>query len=258
MVVIDAKGQTGTVAGKAALDVATGRAKTHGIAFVGIRGYVANSGSMAYYLRRMTSVGLIGLMGTNSVAMVAPPGGRQRMIGTNPVGIGIPGEDEAMIADFATSAMAYGKMMVLRDKGEPVPEVLVDKDGNPSTDPLDAYEGAILPLADYRGFALGLMVELLSGPLIGGKASKDQMSENDGLFIIAIDPKKLGSQNFTHEVTDLFMKIRKSPTQKGVEEITLPGDRSSEALAEAKMNGTIEVVDKTLEDLKSLALKDCA
>ncbi len=92
IVVMDAKGQAGLVAGKVAMDEAIRRAKEHGLAMVGIRDYIGNSGSMAYYLRRMADQGLVAIMGCNSDALVAPPAGRKRMIGTNPIGIAIPGE----------------------------------------------------------------------------------------------------------------------------------------------------------------------
>ena len=254
MVVLDARRQSGVVAGKAAMDTAIERAPAHGIVLVGIRNYVANSGSMAYYLRRLADAGLVVIMGTNSVAQVAPPGGRERRIGTNPVGIAVPGEqDKHFIADFGTSAMVYGKMLALKDKGEPIPEgMLIDKDGNPSTDIQDAYDGAMLPLADYKGFALGLMVELLAGPLINGKAVKQDLYDNDGLFIIAIDPKKMGQSQFNHNVFNALKEVSATQTRPGYDAVTLPGERSAALLRKNLAAGFIDVTDKTLDNLKSL------
>ena len=254
VVIADAKGQMGPVAGSYITEQAITGNSDHGIAFHGIRNFIGNTGSMAYYLRRMADAGLISFMSCNSVALVAPPGGRKRMIGTNPVGIGMPADDgNHFIADFATSAIAYGKIMVAQDKGEALPEgVLVDETGAPSTDPADAYNGAVLPLADYRGFALGLMIELMAGPLIGAKAVKEELYNQDGIFIISINPEATGQDNVIENITNALDTIRNSPMQKGYEEITLPGERSANALKKACKNGSINVADETLRKLREL------
>lgn len=253
MVVMNAQRALGAVSGHHATHMAIERANEHGLAFVGIHNHIGNSGAMAYYLRRIADAGLIAIMGTNSVAMVAPPGGKERRIGTNPVGIAIPGENDThMIADFGTSAMVYGKMLVCKDKGEPIPEgALIDKDGNPSTNFDDAYDGAMLPLADYRGFALGLMVELLAGTLINGKSVKQDLYDEDGLFIIALDPKKLGHLDFYSNIFNDLKKITDTPPRPGHDPVTLPGQRSFAALKKAQASGTVDVVDQTLEKLKN-------
>lgn len=258
MVLLDGKRLVGVVAGHAAMLEAIKRAKQHGIAFVGVHNHIANSGSMAYYLRRLAKAGLIAIMGTNSVAMVAPPGGKERKLGTNPVGIAIPDENgEGVIADFGTSAMVYGKMLVAKDKGEPIPEgALIDKDGNPSTNIEDAYDGAMLPLAGYKGFALGLMVELLAGPLINAKAVKQDLYDNDGLFIIAIDPTKMGHKNYISSVTEALQRVKDTPPADENGAITLPGERSGEILQKNREIGEIDVADKTLDDLHKLASKE--
>lgn len=252
--VLDAKGQIGVVAGYVATQQAISRAKEHGLAMVGIKNYIATSGSMAFYLRKFIEQGLIAIMGCNSVAMVAPPAGKQRMIGTNPVGIAIPGaEDKALVADLATSAIAYGKIMVMNDKGENVPEgVLIDKEGEPSTNPEDAYEGAILPLADHKGFSLGLMVELLAGPLIGAKAMKQNIYDGDGLFIIAIDPLQFGNSAYFEEIAESLADLKSSPTRPGYDTISIAGERSEKTLQMTLQQGKVEVAEKTLQDIRSL------
>lgn len=255
MVTLNANRQIGVVACKTAMNIAIERAKAHGIALVGVHDYIATSGSMAFYLRRLAEEGLVALMGCNSVAMVTPPGGRERQIGTNPFGIAVPGENgEALIADFGTAAIAYGKIMVMKDKGQPVPEgLMIDKNGNPSTNPDDAYDGSILPLADYKGFALGLMIELLAGPLIGGRAIKKKSYDNDGLFIIAIDPKMTGQNQFYHYISKALTEVQNTPTQSNHDSISLPGQRSEATLKQAKERGEIDIAEKTLHDLKQLA-----
>jgi len=260
IVVCDSCGHLGPAAGKYALDIAAERAKEHGMAFVGIKNYIGSSGSLAYYLRRLAAKNLIGIMGCNSVAMVAPPGGRQRKIGTNPLGIVIPSSDKNhLVGDIATSAIAYGKIMVMNEKGENVPEgKMIDKDGNPSANPADAYDGAILPLEDHKGFALGLFVELLAGPLIGAKAIKENLYDQDGLFIIAIDPQKFGHIDFPAQMSAILGHLRDSPARPGFENVSLPGDRSHQTLKHSTKKGEIEVADKTLETLKQLSQEKTA
>lgn len=255
MIICDAKAQIGPVAGSYAMNLAISRAPEYGIVFCGIRNFIGNSGSMNYYLRRFTEKGLIALMGCNSIAMVAPPAGRARVLGTNPFGIGIPSQDgQHFIGDFATSAIPYGKIMVLKNQGKPVPEgMLIDASGNPSTNPTDAHNGAILPLADYRGFALGLMLELLAGPLIGAKACKSGLYDGDGFFMIAIDPAKLDQNDFAARIAAILDDIRGGPVQPGFDHVAIPGDRAASALANARAKGHVDVIDKTYKDLQELA-----
>lgn len=255
LVRFDAKNQIGAVAGHTAMQEAIKLAPKHGIAMVGIHNYIASSGSMAYYLRRFAEKGLIAFMGCNSIALVAPPGSKERMIGTNPIGVCIPGEDgQHFIADLATSAYAYGKIMVHKAKNEQVPEgVMIDANGSPSTNPEDADSGAILPLAGYKGFSLGFMIELMAGPLIGAKAIKKELCDEDGLFIIAIDPKAMGHTPFYTDIAKALQDIKNAERIEGVDHISIPGERSSATLAKHLTSGEIDVAAATLEKLKELA-----
>jgi LDH2 family malate/lactate/ureidoglycolate dehydrogenase len=258
--VIEGHMNLGPVIGRMVVDEAIKRAKEHGLSFVGGRHYIANSGSMAYYLRRLAEQNIIGLMSCNSAPMVAAPDGIQRLVGTNPIGLGVPSADgHHFIADFATSAIAYGKIMVAVDKGESLPEGrIIDKDGNPSTNPEDAKkDGAILPLADYRGFALGLFVELLAAAIGAATIEKNWFGE-DGFFIIAIDPSHLGSAGYTAQVQDILTQIRDSAPAPSHERVTIPGDRSAAVLKQTLASGMVDVADKTLENIQNFARKEAA
>jgi len=260
MLVMDAHGRNGIPAIMDLLGRIMERIKDHGIVFSGVRNYVGSTGSMTVYLRQIVGCGFIAIIGCNSIALVAPPGGRERKIGTNPLGIGIPGENgDHFIADFATSAIAYGKIKVLKEKGERLPEgVVIDRDGNLSTDPEDAYNGAILPLAGYKGFSIGLMVALLAGPLIGAKAIKKDSYDSDGFFIIGIDPQKLGDSHVARHISDVLDDIRQTSGMPDAEEISIPGERSAKMLAKRRADGSVDVVDKTLVDLRLLAIRKAA
>lgn len=254
MVTMDGHMNLGPVVGKAVLDESILRAREHGISFVGANRYLCNSGSMAYYLRRLTKQGLIGLMSCNSESLVTAPAGIKPFIGTNPIGIGVPSANgEDFIADFATSAIAYGKVLVAQDKGEALPEgCLIDNKGVPSTNPQDAFsDGAILPLADYRGFALGLFVEMIA-LMLGAEALHKEDFGKDAIFIIAMDPSKL-SHGYAQRVSAVLDPIRNSAPAPGHENVSIPGDRSALKLQQSLNRGCVDVADKTLEKLRGLA-----
>ncbi len=252
--IYNANGALGPVAGMVATNAAIKKTAENGISFTGIRDYSSSAGSMAYYLRRIADAGLVAIMGCNSDALVAPPNGRERMIGTNPIGVCIPGKGTNFIGDLSTAAYPYGKIMVHKEKNEPVPHgVMIDAAGQPSTDPKDAYDGAILPMNGYKGFTLGLMIELIAGPLIGAKAIKKEMFDNDGLFIIAMNPKSFGNAEFYNQIETALQTIKSSAAPLEGDGIILPGERSGKALAKTLKSGQIDIADKTLEKLKELA-----
>lgn len=253
--IIDSNGQLGPVACLQAVRESISRTQEFGLTFTAAKNYIGSNGSMAFYLRRLADAGLIALCGCNSISLVSPPGGSKPMLGTNPFGIAFPASDgNHFIADFATSAIAYGKLMVMKAQGQPIPPgLIIDKSGNPSTDPRDAYEGAILPLADYRGFALGVMAMFLSGSLIGAKDIKSDLYDEDGFFIIAIDPQAAGQGSFAEFVLTRMKQIGDCPPMPGHDDVTLPGERSAGKLAQALAAGTVDVADNTLSELKALA-----
>lgn len=255
MAVIDSKMNLGPVVGKMVTDESIKRAKQHGLSLVAMSNYFGNTGSMAYYLRRIADNGLIGIMSCSSECMVAAPSGKERLLGTNPIGLCVPSEDgNHFIADFATSAIAFGKILVAMDKDEELPDgCIIDKDGNPSTNPKDAAkDGAILPLADYRGFALGLFVEMI-GMMVGGEVLHNETYGKDGLFIIAIDPTKTAGKNYTSRVSEILATIRKSSPAPNNNEVSIPGDRSLAKLQKSLENGTVNIANKTLKKLKEIA-----
>ncbi|MEM9470088.1 MAG: Ldh family oxidoreductase, partial [Pseudomonadota bacterium] len=208
--------------------------------------------------RRFAEENLIGIIGCNSVGLVAAPSGKDRILGTNPLGMAFPSADgNHFIGDIATSAIALGKVMVMKDKGEQVPEgKLIDENGNPSTNPDHAFfgtEGAILPMENYHGFSIALMITLLGGTLLGAKDIKMDIYDSDGFFMIGIDPKAFGLDNAPSAIQDTLNLIRSSAPAPGFEEVSLPGDRSSKTYEETLKNGIVGVAPKTLEKLRALA-----
>jgi len=195
-------------------------------------------------------------MGCNSIALVSAPAGKERVLGTNPLGMGFPSKDgNHFIGDIATSSIALGKVMVMEDQGKPVPEGhLIDKDGNPSTEPSDAFcGGAILPLADYHGFSIALMIALLSGSLIGAKDLKKDIYDSDGFFMLAFDPEAFGQGGIDMLIQNTLTSIRNSAPAPGHDSVGIPGDRSAQKLKDTLKAGVVDVADKTLEKIQELA-----
>jgi uncharacterized oxidoreductase len=201
--------------------------------------------------------------GHGSGQRVAPVGGKQGRLGTNPLSIGMPGgEDGPFILDFGTSATAEGKVRVKRIAGQRVPlGWILDSDGNPSTDPSKLYgdpPGTILPMGGdqaYKGFGLAFMIEMLAGGLSGGRCSHPGAPPpvgNDVLFLV-LAPGQFGGELHLHtQISVLETFVRKTPRRDGVEKITLPGDPERELLEKRLAQG-IPLDDGNWAELVKLA-----
>jgi LDH2 family malate/lactate/ureidoglycolate dehydrogenase len=205
----------------------------------------------------------IAVVNTHGAAQrVAPPGGKRPLLGTNPLCIGVPTSAEPIVLDFGTSAVAEGKVRSYRIAGKSCPPGwLLDPDGKPTTDPNQLYgdpPGSLLPMGGaqaYKGFGLGLVIDMLAGGLSGGWCSRPKPEPplgNDAVFVL-LDPSHFGGmEHFLREVTGVASYIRSCPTAEGVEEILLPGDPERRALAERSRNG-IPIDDGNWRQLTALA-----
>lgn len=156
------------------LDPAIAAARACGIASLAIC-HSHTCTSLGYFTEQIAARGLIGIGVTNASAIVAGPGGKRPVIGTNPIAFSIPGPDGiAMHADFSTAAVALGKITRAQAAGEAIPPGwAVDRDGNPTTDPAAALAGSLVSAAGYKGWALGLLIEFLAAGLTGSVNSLD-------------------------------------------------------------------------------------
>lgn len=154
--------------------------------------------SLGFFTEQIAGAGLIGIGMTNASAVVAGPGGTIPVLGTNPIAFTLPGPDgPAMHADFSTAAVALGKITMAKAAGETIPlGWAVDAEGLPTTDPAAALNGALVNAAGYKGWALGLLVEVLAAGLTGsvgsqgvkGLKAKDGPPHDLGQVYILIDP----------------------------------------------------------------------
>ncbi len=154
--------------------------------------------SLGYFTEQIAGAGMIGIGVTNASSIVAGPGGKAPVIGTNPIAFTIPGPaGPRMHADFSTAAVALGKITMAKAAGEAIPlGWAVDREGNPTTDPEAALGGALVSAAGYKGWALGLLVEFLAAGMTGsvnsldvrGLKAEDGPPHDLGQFYILIDP----------------------------------------------------------------------
>ncbi|MGH1403347.1 MAG: Ldh family oxidoreductase [Alphaproteobacteria bacterium] len=253
--IVDGKNNIGLVAAQYAAECAIEKAKEHGIAFVGARNHFGTTGTMNYYNRLFVEHGLIGIAGCNSLAMVCHPDGFNPVIGTNPISFGIPSAKTPCVVDVTTAQWAYGKLLEVYKSGKDLPnDAIINADGEPSTNIKDAMDGAMLPMNGYKGFSIGLAIEILSGALIGAKSGRNAVAGSDGIFFITINPDMLvGQTQFEEHVEMLLQEIKASDHHAEIEDILIPGERSSSHYQILAKQDDIDIIDTVYQDLKELA-----
>ncbi|MSQ56142.1 MAG: malate/lactate/ureidoglycolate dehydrogenase [Limnohabitans sp.] len=263
----------GQILGVQAMSIAFERVKQHG-AYIFTLARSHHLGRIGHFAEMAVARGWISIHFVNVLSRpnVAPFGGSDGRYGTNPCCIGIPiGVDEQkrepFVLDFTTSRVAQGKMRVAYNKGERVsPGILIDGDGNPTTDPgvvvvpqPNRRAGALMPFGEYKGFGLALVCELLGGALSGGgtwhKEYDGRRAVLNNMLTIVIDPKKLGSGVvFASETLEFLDWLKKSPTASGSNGVLLAGEPERKARANRDKNG-ITIDDATWQELVDCGTK---
>ncbi|MFC7392973.1 ureidoglycolate dehydrogenase [Scopulibacillus cellulosilyticus] len=254
----DGDNGAGHVAAKLAMDEAIKIAKENGIAAVGVR-RISHSGALSYFVQQAASEKLVGISVCQSDPMVVPYGGAEPYYGTNPIAFAAPGNDDKFIQfDMATTVQAWGKILHARSKNEKIPDTwAVDENGEPTTDPFDVK--ALLPIAGPKGYGLMMMVDILSGILLGlpfgSKVSSmyHDLSEyrNLGQLHIVINPAFFtGLSGFMSGISQTMEDLNNIKPAPGFDKVSYPGQRSAEREKEYQENG-IEIVDDVYEYLIS-------
>lgn len=249
--VIDGGDNVGYVVSIAAIDKAMEIARRSGVAVV-----VANntwfSGRLAYYVERAARQGFVAMHTTNTTARVAPFGGIDRVMGTNPFAIAFPSADEPLVIDIGTSATTWGDVALAKTKGEPLPAgQAVDLQGRPTLDPIAALEGAFLPWGGQRGSGLSLAIQLL-GILAGSATIIDDVSDY-GLFFLVVDPAALtDSATFKARVSELRRTVETARPITPGSKVRVPGDGSLSRRKARLAAGTVDVDERVYERLVAL------
>lgn len=250
---IDGGGASGPLAAQVAVDAMLDKAKEHGFAIAGSNNTFSSTGALSYYAYKIAKNDLIGIVAAGSPRGVAYAGGIEPVFGTNPIAFGFPTQEQPVVFDMATSALTFYGLVRAKALGQSIPEnIAIDKEGNPTTDPEQAMNGALLPFdRSYKGSGLGLMVELLTGPLTGASYVFD---DGDwGTFFMAFSPDLLSEIDaFKSNASDLVAKVKAARTQPG-QTIHIPGyDTLAKSEKLMSEDGEIEMDDSLIQKLKEL------
>ena len=224
---IDGHWGWGQIACKHALEIALQKIKELGTVTITVKN-VNHIGRLGEYVEKLAEQDLVSLMWCNSDPSVAAFGGKDRLFGTNPFAAGIPTSEKPVVIDFATAASAEGKLRVARANKQAIPAgMVIDKDGNESTDPESFYAGgALLPFGGHKGYCMSLMIELLGGALSGGHpATTSRYSRGNGTVLVVIDPNFfVPDDSFIHDIDESVSKIKGAKPVDASRPILMPGD----------------------------------
>jgi LDH2 family malate/lactate/ureidoglycolate dehydrogenase len=211
------------------------------------------SGRLAFYVERAARQGCVAMHTTSVTARVAPHGGIDRLMGTNPIAMAFPTEDEPLIFDIGTSAITWGDVELARAKGEPLPEgVAVDAQGRPTIDPAASIEGAFLAWGGQRGSALALAVQALG--VLAGSPAVIPRTGDFGLFFLVVDPEILlpGGQ-CKAGMSELRRAIASGRPAPGTAKVRVPGDGSLNRRKAALAKGVVAVDERVYQRILALA-----
>ncbi len=230
--VINGDNSIGMVSAGFCVDYAMEKAKASGIYTV----YSHNNntyGAAFYYALQAAQKGFICFTMSNSPAQMAPIGGKEKLLGTNPFAVAIPALSESpIIVDMATSVLAKSKIKELQEKGATLPEgVALDADGNPTTDPGKALGGIMLPMAGFKGYGIAMVIDVLAGVLpgaaylnhVGRFYSEKQASMNVGFSFTVISPEIVFGDDFYQKMDAYIQTVRASKPLDG-KTVAIPGD----------------------------------
>ncbi len=247
---VDARYGFAQVAFAAGFDAAIEAATTNGTCALSIE-HSHTCTSLGYFTEQFATAGFVALGATNSTARVSPPGGSIKMLGTNPMAMAVParGGGVAFQFDFSTSAVALGKITMAAAAGESIPlGWAIDADGNDTTDPHAALEGSLVSAGGYKGFGLGLMVEVLAGAMTGSLLSTeipplkahDGPHHDIGQFYLVMDPSAFAGDGFYDRLDAIASMVDAQPGAR------LPGSVRSDLEA-------VEVDDALWATISGLA-----
>ena len=260
--VIDGNWGFGYVITEQAMALTIEKARKIGVAAATVarQGHIGRLATYTLMAAENNMIGLITADSGRSPKAVAPFGGREARLGTNPISIAVPSTLAGpMFIDFATSAVAGGKIKVAMARNEPIPiGWVIDSEGRQTTDPAQHRQGgALLPLGGtegYKGYGLACMVEILCGLLPGlGFGVEPSGRHNDGCFLVCFDVDKfLPLALFKQEVNDFAKYLNDTPPAEGFNRVLYPGEIEHDTETERAANG-IEIEEKTWKKIGDLA-----
>ena len=253
---LDANHGMGQVAGTAAMARAVPIAAEFGTAFVAVRNS-GHFGAAGYYGQQAARDGFATLIFANTDQIVAPFGGRKTFFGSNPIACIFPGPGEPVTIDLATSAIPYGKVVLAKTEGRSIPpDWGLDAEGHPTTDP--AAVVALHHMAGPKGFALAMVIELLTSLITGGPygpdipamyGAEDQQRLLSHAFLVIHLERFLPMSNYRERVAEMVERLHAVPPAEGFKTVLAPGEPEQQTRAERLANG-IPLDTGTLEALR--------
>jgi len=246
-----------------AAELAIEKARTCGVSWVGAR-HSNHAGPAFLYARMPLVQDMIGLyVAVGSANHMPPWGGSDLLLSTNPISVAIPSNTRpAVVLDMATTVAAYGKVKTAADRGETMPEGwMIDKLGQPLTDPTRAGEGLLLPIGGPKGYGLSLIFGLLAGTLNGAAFGADvvdfnadpKATTNTGHFVIALNIAAFADiDTFKKQIDAIWDEMKSSDRLPGFDDIRLPGERLAATTAQRRASG-IPIPEALGERLDRLA-----
>jgi uncharacterized oxidoreductase len=255
--IVDGRWGFGQIAAREAAHAAAETAAARGLAAATLA-RVHHVGRLGEYVEAIAAAGAVGIAFCNTGppgGRVVPHGGARPVLGTNPIAYAVPRAGRPpLVADFSTSAAAEGRLRLARLSRTPVPEGwIVDARGRPTTDPEDFYAGgALLPAGGHKGYALGLLVEILGGILAGAGTSSTGENPGNGLVLLALDPGAWGDRRAFLEAVERVAGAVTGVAPAGVDRVRLPGEPEAETEALRRQEG-IPVPESTWRELEEAA-----
>lgn len=261
---LDAHGSMGHIAAYRSMEMAIQKAEQHGLGWVSVKDS-GHFGVAGLFPMMALKKDFIGHIVSNSAPMMFPWGGRERIIGNNPLAYAFPaGQYQPVVLDFSLSVVSAGKLILCRKKGEKIPlGWAVNKEGVPTEDPYEGYEGggSLAPVGGHKGYGLVLAHEMLTAVLTGGKWTRNIKSlyEEDPSRIqgtchsfMVLDPDCfIGREEFKKNVDRYIKSIKESAKAKGAQEILVPGEPEYRTETQFLKDG-IPLAPNTVKELAAL------
>lgn len=265
VLVFDAGRGFGQAMAKEAMRRGIERARATGSATVALRDS-AHVGRIGHWAEQCCEAGMVSVHFVNVAdhdPLQAPWACSDARLGTNPFAVGVPGPDgrPLLVLDMATSAIAFGKARVARNKGVPVPEgVLIDETGRLTTDPtpyVDERKGALLAFGAHKGSGLAILCEVLGGAVTGGMTIAPHFPRRGGIvnsmLSFILDVAALGGVGtVAREAAAVGDWVKASPPAPGFDEVLLPGEPEARA-RERRLREGVPIDDKSLADILAAA-----
>lgn len=261
--VLDADYSLGAVAGHMAMNEAIKISSAKGVGVVAVR-KSNHFGTAAFFAEMASKQQQIGLVFTNTSPQIAPTGTKKPIIGNNPWSISVPSSlGHPITLDMANSIVARGKMRIAAQKGEQIPlGWALDREGRPTTDPLEAIKGIVLPIGGYKGYGISLMIEILAGVLTGSDYAEKMVDldvnqkRNVGHLFISLNIEQfMHFKQFVSRVDELVQFIKNAPRIKEEEEAFLPGEIEWKKKKVNERQKSVQLSLKTLDALRDLVRK---